>query len=132
MKLRIKGNSIRLRLGQSEVRRLANDGIVEESITFGGGRAHRLSYVLCTGPNHLAVTAEYEEGRINVRMPTALARDWAGSDRVGIEAVQVAGDGNELKILIEKDFKCIDAPPDESREDAFPHPERGCAASRRD
>lgn len=123
MKLRIKGNSIRLRLGQSEVRRMLSEGIVEESTTFDISGRQRLEYILCTGPNLLAVTASFEDGRIIVRMPNALTRQWAKTDQVGIESIQVGSDGQELKILIEKDFECVDAAPDESQEDAFPNPQ---------
>ena len=122
MKLRIKGNSIRLRLGQSEVRRLLDQGIVEESTIFDLSGQRRLDYVLCTGPNLLAVTASFENGRIVVRMPSALMRQWAETEQVGVESIQVGSDGGALKILIEKDFECVDA-TDEPQEDAFPHPQ---------
>jgi hypothetical protein len=125
MKLRITGNSIRLRLGQSEVRRLVREDVVEESITFDSSRGQRLSYVLCTGPNLLVATADYQESRIVIRLRTALAREWASSDQIGIEAIQVSGDGGILRILIEKDLECIDAASDESQADAFAHPQRG-------
>jgi hypothetical protein len=123
MKLRIKGNSIRLRLGQSEVRRLLGEGIISESTTFDLFLGQRLDYVLCTVTNLLAMTASFEDSRIIVRMPVSLMRNWAGTDQVGIETTQVGSDGSVLKILIEKDFECIDAPPHESQEDAFPNPQ---------
>ena len=123
MKLRINGNSIRLRLGQSEVRRMFNEGIVEESTTFDISGRHQFEYILCTAPNLLAVTASFEDGRIIVRMPYALMRQWVETDQVGIESIQVGSDGGALMILIEKDFKCIDGTNDESQEDAFPNPQ---------
>jgi len=133
MKLRIKGNSIRLRLGQSEVGRLLDKGIVQESTTFDMLGGQRLDYVLCTGPNLLAMTASFEDGRIIVRMPNALVRQWAETDQIGVESTQVASGGRGLKILVEKDFECVDAPADESQEDAFPHPQfAACAAGQRD
>lgn len=127
MKLRIKGNSIRLRLGQSEVRRLFSEGIVSESTTFDLFLGQRLEYVLCTATNLLAMTASFENGRILVRMPVSLMRSWAGTDQAGVETTQVGGDGSALKILIEKDFECIDAPHTESQADAFPNPQIGAA-----
>jgi hypothetical protein len=123
MKLRINGNSIRLRLGQSEVRRMFNEGIVEESTTFDISGRHRLEYILCTAPNLPAVTASFEDGRIIVRMPNALMRQWVETDQVGIESIQVGSDGGALMILIEKDFKCVDGANAESQEDAFPNPQ---------
>jgi hypothetical protein len=123
MKLRIKGNSIRLRLGQSEVRRLLSEGIVSESTAFDLFRGQKLEYVLCTATNLLAMTASFENSRITVRMPASVMRNWAATDQVGVETTQVGSDGSELKILVEKDFECIDAPHDESQEEAFPNPQ---------
>jgi hypothetical protein len=128
MKLRIRGNSIRLRLGPSEVHRIRNKGIVEESITFDPSGHQRLDYVLCTGPNLLAVTASLHDGRIVVRVPNTLMQQWVETDQVGIESIQVNSDGGELKILIEKDFECVDAPDDGSQEDTFPNPLGGDCA----
>ena len=127
MKLRIKGNSIRLRLGQSEVRRLLSEGIVSESTTFNLFLGQRLEYVLCTATNLLAMTASFRDGRIIVRMPASVMRNWASTEQVGVETTQVGSDGCVLKILVEKDFECIDAPQNESQEDAFPNPQIGAA-----
>ena len=46
MKLRLQGNSVRLRLTRSEVERLRETGLVEESVDFGAGAA--LAYRLQT------------------------------------------------------------------------------------
>jgi hypothetical protein len=48
MKLRLQGNSVRLRLTRSEVERLRDTGIVEESVDFGGGEV--LAYRLQSRP----------------------------------------------------------------------------------
>ncbi len=66
-----------------------------------------------------AVTATFDEGRIIVRVPKDTAQTWAATDQIGIAAVQSISDGDVLKILIEKDLECIEAPPDESQLDAF-------------
>jgi hypothetical protein len=127
MKLRIKGNSIRLRLGQSEVRRLATDGTVEEITSFGPSKEQRLSYAICVSPEAHDVTATFAERRIVLRVPRSVIDPWATTDQVSILALQRIGDGGELRILIEKDFECIEAPPDESQEDAFPRQPVGAA-----
>ena len=123
MKLRIRGNSIRLRLTQSEVRRLADEGTVEESTDFGGGR--RFGYGVRADDVH-APAASFEGGTVLVRLPRDAVRRWADGDEVGIEASQPVGEGAALKILVEKDFVCIDGPADENQDDAFPNP-RGAA-----
>jgi len=101
---------------------MLNEGIVEESIMFDISGRQRLDYVLCTAANLWAVTASFEDGCIMVRVPNALVREWAETDQVGIESTQVGSDGRALKILIEKDFECVDAAT-ESQEDAFPNPQ---------
>jgi len=134
MKLRIKGNSIRLRLGQSEVQRLAIEGFVEEFTVFGPSAEHRLVYAIYAFSAQHSVSVTFAGRRLVICVPSSEIHVWATTDQVGISALQQAGDGNELRILIEKDFECIDAPSDESQEDAFPHPQfdAACSAGRRD
>jgi len=127
MKLRIRANSIRLRLGQSEVRRLASEGIIEESTVFGPGPQQRLVYALCAYAEEETVTATFAGQCMVVRIPLEMAHLWATTDEVSIRALQRVPDCEELRILIEKDFECIVVPAsDESQEDAFPNPQLGC------
>ena len=121
MKLRIKGNSIRLRLGQSDVYRLAINGAVEEFTIFGGGRGRRLGYEIHATRDETVVRASFDGRRIVVHVPAEMITRWAGSDQVGIHAMQPTDQG-ELTVLIEKDFVCIDGDSGESQEDAFPNP----------
>jgi hypothetical protein len=112
---------------------MLNEGTVAETTMFDISGCQRLEYVLRTAENLLAVTASFVDGCIVVHVPHALVREWAETDQVGIESIQVGSDGQELKILIEKDFECVDATPDESQEDAFPNPQLSdCAPGRRD
>lgn len=119
MKLRIKGDSLRLRLSQTELQTFAETGRVADSIRFPGGRS--LSYVLTKDAVVGEVTADFAEDAITVRLPAALAQEWAGSDRVGMEQRQVL-EGGELRLLIEKDFQCLTERPGEDESDNFPHP----------
>jgi len=127
MKLRIKGNSIRLRLGQSEVRQLAIEGVISEFTDFGNSSPQRFGYALHVAMQDSIVSARFTDGRVIVRVPDAVVRQWAASDQIGIRAVQPTADGGELRILIEKDLKCIETPEGESEEDAFPNPQLACA-----
>jgi uncharacterized protein DUF7009 len=127
MKLRINGNSIRLRLGQSEVRRLAIEGTVEELAVFGPSEEERIGYVLCASSESPVVSARFAHRRIIVRVPSGMVHQWATTDQVSIHATQCNGDDPALSILIEKDYQCIDASPGQSREDAFPHPQMSAA-----
>jgi hypothetical protein len=120
VKLRIRGNSIRLRLRQGEVRRLAAEGLVEERTDFGGRNVLIYSLVADDVP---AMTATFDGGRVVVRVPRGVAARWASGDAVGMEGSQPVGAGS-LKVLVEKDFECLDAPAGEPQDDAFPNPQR--------
>lgn len=113
MKLRIRGNSLRLRLSQSEVSQLLSEGRVEDAISFGPSK---LAYVLTTSDvDH--VRATYESNRIVVTLPKDRAQEWTSTDEVGIESK------GELAILVEKDWSCLKPRDGEDDSDAFPHPE---------
>jgi hypothetical protein len=130
MKLRIQGNSLRLRLGKSEVQRMLSDGVVEESIVFSPFPGQRLDYALVAAADPSGVSATFEEGRILIRVPCDMLRQWAKTDQVGIDGAVKIAEGEELQILIEKDFQCLERSADQAQEDYFPHPLAGqeCAA----
>lgn len=110
MKLRFHGDSLRLRVSQAEMARLAEAGRVEDTLTFAPGRT--LSYSLETGP---ALAAAFDGQRISIVVPTTAAKHWMESDEAGIEGVSGA-----LKVLVEKDFRCLHSREEDA--DAFPNP----------
>jgi hypothetical protein len=124
MKLRIRGNSIRLRLTQGEVQTLAEKGRVEDAIAFAPGS--RLVYALATSDSRDALAARLDGARVEVTLPSALAKDWAASTRVGIEGEQPIGEGEPLRILVEKDFACLHPRKGEDDRDAFANPNDSC------
>ena len=117
MKLRIQGDSVRLRLTQSEVARFSATGYVADTAHFGPNR--RLTYTLEIHGGDV-LRADFEDAALTVFVPHAWAEEWAKSDRVGFEGEQAIDEGQTLRLLIEKDFECLHKRPDE--EDAFPHP----------
>jgi hypothetical protein len=119
MKLRIRGNSIRLRLTQSEITQLAAEGFVREKTRFPGSA---FGYELRTDPHAREVSAVFENGKISVTVPLEQALTWVGTDQVGIEASQPAASDGDLRILIEKDFACTSRRTGEDESDAFPNP----------
>lgn len=122
MKLRIHGNSIRLRLSQTDVAQFRDTGSVESEINFGvdGGR---LIYRLLLDENGRQVSASFTGGEIVISLPKETAVNWAQSDEVGIEADRQLMDGNgSLQILIEKDFACLNPRPGNEDANAYPHP----------
>jgi len=122
MKLRIKGNTLRLRLLRSEVDRLAHSGVVSDEIRFGVDTDQALRYSVAATDGVDVVTAQFNDNQILLMLPESDALDWTTTDRVGIEATQDIGNDTELTILIEKDFECTARPDDPDKADAFPNP----------
>lgn len=120
MKLRIKANSIRFRLGRSEVAALIDKGFLSEETRFTADAAASFYYGLIVSDETERVEAKFEGGRIMVVLPREAAGGWARGDDVGIGAVQ---DG--LDILVEKDFVCHGRPNDPDNADAFSGPMGG-------
>ena len=119
MKIRIRANTLRLRLTQSEVQQLAGHGRVEEVTPFGESQS--LRYALCTKASG-AISASFAGGLIEVQVPAAQAQTWAEDDtQVGMQEEMPSGEST-LSILIEKDFACLQARPNEEDKDTFPNP----------
>ena len=119
MKLRIQGNSLRLRLSQSEVAQFSKTGFVEDGIDFAPGI--RFVYTMETSSTLPAPQASYQDHWLRIQVPSTAAREWFTSDRVAISADQPIESGKALSILIEKDFQCLHG--DVERDpDAYPNP----------
>ena len=122
MKIRMRGNSLRLRLLRGEVGALARGGRVTETIAFGGGPGERLVCVLAADPAVPQTQARFTDGTIEVLVPVALALQWSQSEAVGIEHEQAIDAGRSLHILIEKDFACLAPRTGEEDDGTFANP----------
>jgi hypothetical protein len=116
MKLRIRGDSIRLRLTRSEVADLVAHGAVAELTRLPVGAG--FGYQLRSDPLASAVTATFEAGVLGVAVPKALAEAWAASAEVAMHG-ELPVAGGMLTILVEKDFPCMTVRPGEDDSDAF-------------
>lgn len=126
MKLRVRNNSIRLRLTQTEVAAFAESGAVEETIEFGLTADKSLIYRVERAAVE-SVRADFADGKITISVPASLAENWAVTNQIGIKTEQDLGNGKMLKILIEKDFACLEPRAGEDESDAFSHPEQRIA-----
>ena len=124
MKLRIKGSSLRLRLTQGEVKQLETDGEVAEQVHFGGGA--QLTYRLRSIPQDSAISADYRDNVIDIRIPRDAALTWSRTDQVTLSQMQPVS-GGELRVVIEKDWNCLAPRSEEDESDNFPHPDTGTA-----
>ena len=121
MKLRIKGNSIRFRLTQSEVKIVEQTGTVRDQINFPNGLS--LIYEIKAESGIENLEPIYDENKITLKVSLSEISEWALSDEVTISGSAELPDDENLTILIEKDFKCL-SPRDEDESDMFPHPKQ--------
>ena len=124
MKLRIKGNSLRLRLLQSELAKFLDTGRIEETIQFTPADDANLTYSLGHDRSTSSIAVRYADRAIAVALPTADAESWAKSKQVGIYASVDLGSKGRLEVGVEKDFACLDL-GDGENVDTFPHPSAG-------
>lgn len=120
MKLRIRGNSLRLRLTRPEVDAFGRTGRVSDRIVLAPGRP--FSYTLRRAADCAAIEARLLESGVEVRVPAAAAARWTGSDDVSLSVQQNNGEDGGLGILIEKDFACLVDREGEDDRDAYPNP----------
>lgn len=122
MKLRIRGDSIRLRLKQAEVSSLAAGNKLIEQTHFPGAV---MSYSLGLSEKD-DMEAHFIDGSLEVTLPREIIPEWADTDLVSLYSEQdLPGSGDQLKLLVEKDYSCLS--PDHHRDceddrDTYPHP----------
>jgi hypothetical protein len=120
MKLRIQGNSLRLRISPSEMARLLQTGRIEDSIYFGAGEGAGLTYALEHSPQTQATTVRYAPSELTVMVASREAQRWAEGQDVGLYGESSTSRG-PLQIAVEKDFACLDK-QDAANADTFPNP----------
>ncbi|MGI9272650.1 MAG: DUF7009 family protein [Woeseiaceae bacterium] len=120
MKLRIRDNSIRLRLARGEVDTLRDAGLVAARTGFPGGR--EFQYIVESSPASVNPGAFFSDSIVTVRLPETTVLAWANSEQVSIVGEQRLDDGEPLTILVEKDFACLAPREGEDESDMYPHP----------
>ena len=73
MKLRIRGNSLRLRLLRGEVEQFGKTGRITETIRFGTSTATQLSYVLEADGEARQISANFSDNKVTVMIPDQMA-----------------------------------------------------------
>ena len=105
MKLRIHGDSIRLRLNRREVAEFAAVGRLEQSCQYALGAGNRLVYALEASRTALEPKVHMAGHAISVILPQTLAESWTETERVGVTADIQLADSKRMTILIEKEFR---------------------------
>lgn len=120
MKLRLKGNSIRLRLQRSEVARLQDAKVVSDATAFPGGL--RLRYAIHIDPVVETIAVRYVGESIEIWVPVAHATAWFAADEVTLAETLALENGEKLLVVVEKDFKCLHTTSIDDEADAFENP----------
>ena len=119
---------MRLRVTRSEVNRLIDTGLIEETIHFGPSESLKLSYVLKHEPDLTSTVLRYQSPEVAVLLPTEEAKTWASSAQVGIYATIDIGPAGTVDIIVEKDFACLDRSHADNL-DTFANPNAGAVCS---
>jgi hypothetical protein len=122
VKLRFRKNSLRFRVNRPEVEDLAAGHALEERVYFPGDTSIR--YVLEIS-GHSSPRASFENGTIRVAAPSDMVRQWAENDVIGIY-FELAANGAQLDISIEKDLECLERVAEERDPDAFRRASKNC------
>ena len=124
MKVRIRGNSLRLRISRSEVVRLLASDCLEETIRFAPEVSAKFTYALRMDLSLTMLSVQYTESRVAILLPADQANEWGVTDQVGIAESISLGALGSLALLIEKDFACLDG-SNEDNQDTFANPNVG-------
>jgi hypothetical protein len=121
MKLRIRGNTLRLRLSQSEVDQIGRGQSVVETTTFPDGG--QLQYLIRTSEfqTNVVKSGGVLNTLIEVIVEKTVAERWVGSEEVGLYGATPLLVGS-LELLVEKDFACINPRDGVEDKDSFPNP----------
>lgn len=122
MKLRIKGNSIRLRLSKTDVANFASKGILAEKTEFVNTT---FTYALESVQGIQEMTCKNEPNLITVCLPKLMADEWTSTDMIGMQHDVEIVPGRKMFLLVEKDFVCIDN-TFEDQSDNYPNPNAAC------
>jgi len=123
MKLRLTPNSVRIRLNQSEVAKFTNAGELSERVEFPGPTPTAFVYTLRFSSGPETGAAHFRDGEMALTVPQEEANLWANAaNQVGLYYTQGSHGGQSLRISIEKDFQCVDGPPEERNPAAYPNP----------
>ena len=124
MKLRIRGETIRLRLKRNEVDAIASGESLTESTHFPGAT---FNYRLETSDEG-RFSATFTDNTLAIRLPADDVARWASTEEVSLYTEQETGGPAPLSLLVEKDFECLSPGhhrPGEDDEDTYPHPDAG-------
>ncbi len=103
MKIRIKGNTLRFRLDRNDIDCIQQQGYVMEETQIASGSIH-----FCIKLKEVEEPiVKLDPFAVHVQYPVKQLSEWTNSDENGLYCSIRNADGSELKVTIEKDYKCL-------------------------
>lgn len=124
MKLRIKGDALRLRVSRSELDRFLRGERIEETIHFSSDLDAKLTYSLENAADGASTGVRYRPGQVVVMLAKDQVETWSEPSQVGIYTSLQIGPTVSLELVIEKDYACLDR-DDRDNADTFDNPHAG-------
>ncbi|MGV3502397.1 MAG: DUF7009 family protein [Adhaeribacter sp.] len=106
MKLRIQGNSLRLRLSGQEIQQFKQSGQVSETLVLGPNPEQVLHYLLISREEATTLSAELRGNSLQVLVPAGAAAAWLSDPGQSLSATADNGTQAGLRILVEQDLDC--------------------------
>jgi hypothetical protein len=122
MKIRILASSLRYRLSKSEVKKLCTEHYIESVTEFN---STTLVYAIQVQENIADLSADFKDNKITLLFPKTEAATWYESDKITYQNIVLLNNGNTLKLLLEKDFVCLDH-SSEDQSDNYENPNKTC------
>lgn len=123
MKIRIKGNSVRLRLSRPEIDLFEKEGYIEEKTEFAD---NTFCYAIQKLFDGHSLDASFTGQKLTVFVPKAVMQEWVHTDIVGFSHYLPLREDKTLFLLVEKDYKCIDGDETEDQSDYYDNPIKIC------
>lgn len=120
MKIRIATQSIRIRIKPDELKTLHVTGALHQGLAMGTVADHVLTFKLIVTADTPLLSVSYAAGDVLVNVSPMLVAEMLDTERVGATVTQEFQTGSSLKVIFEKDFKCLTHRDEDA--DAFPNP----------
>lgn len=120
MKLRIRENSIRVRLGPREVAGLLERNMLEQRTPLGSAVDPIFTYRLRLDPAAGEIFSRFGESTLTIHIPTDQAHVWAEGPTLELHTGTATI--GKVHISIEKDLQCRDEINSSTGEDVYPIP----------
>ena len=118
MKVRVRAQTIRFRLGREEMEPLRSGERVEEEIAFG--TAGSMAWSVELGSIDAAPAYVATPGKLRLTIPRLA---WIDDDAAeGYQTTIDPGPGSAVRFTIERDYKCLTPRDSAEDRDSYPHP----------